>query len=888
MADLREVELRIAVAEGVLSRSEADALGDEARRKQQSPLALLVERGRISDESYQSFFAAALNDPVWRAAGHDASGSTYTMLAAPAPISDEPAFPVAAWDRYVNVRFLGQGGMGKVFLAVDARLRREVAIKFVRGDDAEHVRRLIAEARTQAKISHERICRVYEVGEVDGKVYIAMQYIHGVPLGQLSGELTLEQKAMLVRGAAEGIHEAHRLGIIHRDIKPSNIMVERTDDGDIRPYVMDFGLARSAQDAGTTQAGAVLGTPRYMAPEQAHGDPARLDRRADVYSLGATLYHLVTGFPPVDGSTVTEVIHNLMASEPRPLRARDPGIPIDLEAIVLKCLERDRSARYDSARALADDLGRFLDGEPVLARPAGAWYRLRKRLVKHRRLVIVGAVVLVALAVAIGWAIATSREASERERLARDFTERVERIEATATASALAPRHDVRGDRKALRKQMAVLDSDIRDAGEVAAGPGHYALGRGYLALGDDEQARAQLDAAWRDGFREPRAAYALAQALGHLYQRGLLAAERFDDGAVREARKHDAEQRYRDPARDYLSRAEGAEGTEGAEGPPRVYVAALRAFYDGKLDPALAHLDALDGGEAWFYEARQLRGDVLFARAAGFRDRGDTASARADFEAAREAYGEATEIARSAPALYTSLADVEYAAMVMELYERGEVDPLFDRALAATGHALEALPDQYEVLVLQSRVRRSLAEHQAGKGVDVTGLLTSALADAERAFAIDPARVDARLAMAQVHRQWGSVLVDRSDDPSEQFGKVLAISDAIAPAGRDSAYHRNLGLTFSVWAQYLDDRGEDGRARREQAIAAYHSALQYSESLHGQGEFAVWFNLGVDLRLRGSRPHAVDPDGDLQRARDAFRKAKAVFPGSYAPCFYE
>src|SRR5262249_36714217 len=114
----------------------------------------------------------------------------------------------------------------------------------------------------------------------------------------------------------------------------------------------------------------------YMAPEHAHGHTAKLDRRADVYSLGATLYHVITGEPAVPGETIAEVIHNLMTAEPRPMRAHDPGIPIDLEAIVLKCLETDRSARYDSARALADDLGRFLDGEPVLARPADTWYRL--------------------------------------------------------------------------------------------------------------------------------------------------------------------------------------------------------------------------------------------------------------------------------------------------------------------------------------------------------------------------------------------------------------------------------------------------------------------------------------------------------------------------------
>ncbi|MEO7735208.1 MAG: serine/threonine-protein kinase, partial [Kofleriaceae bacterium] len=292
-----------------------------------------------------------------------------TMSAPPADRQLDPlAFPVPGWSRYTNIRFLGKGGMGKVFLVHDPRLRREVALKFVRGDNPEQVRRLIGEARAQARVSHERVCKVHEVDEVEGKVYIAMQYIAGRPLGAMMSELTLEQRVMLLRDAAEGIHEAHRVGIIHRDLKPSNIMVERADDDQLRAYVMDFGLARTAQDEGATLSGTVIGTPRYMAPEQAIGEASKLDRRADVYSLGATLYHLVTGKPSVDGSSLVEVVHNLVTVEPRPPRSLDRNIPIDLEAIILKCLEKDRTARYDSARALVEDLDRYLDGEPVHAR----------------------------------------------------------------------------------------------------------------------------------------------------------------------------------------------------------------------------------------------------------------------------------------------------------------------------------------------------------------------------------------------------------------------------------------------------------------------------------------------------------------------------------------
>src|ERR1700722_10354393 len=166
---------------------------------------------------------------------------------APPPDRDPagPAFPIPGWDRYQCLRFLGQGGMGQVFLVRDPRLHREVALKLVRGGAPDAMGRLVAEARAQARVSHEGVCKVYEVGEAGGEVYIAMEYIDGEPLGAVAPTLTVEQRAMIVREAALGVQEARRAGILHRDLNPSNIMVGRAGDGALKPYVMDFGLARS-------------------------------------------------------------------------------------------------------------------------------------------------------------------------------------------------------------------------------------------------------------------------------------------------------------------------------------------------------------------------------------------------------------------------------------------------------------------------------------------------------------------------------------------------------------------------------------------------------------------------------------------------------------------
>ena len=179
--------------------------------------------------------------------------------------------------------------------------------------------------------------------------------------------MLLQQKLLLLKEAARGLHAAHRNGLIHRDVKPANILVERSDTGNWKPYVMDFGLARAADSAGMTVTGAVLGTPHYMPPEQARGQLDRVDRRSDVYGLGASLYELLAGQPPFPGDTPTAVLMKVLEDVPETLNRPGSHVPIDVDAIVMKCLRKDPQERYSSARALAEDIQRYLDGEPVEA-----------------------------------------------------------------------------------------------------------------------------------------------------------------------------------------------------------------------------------------------------------------------------------------------------------------------------------------------------------------------------------------------------------------------------------------------------------------------------------------------------------------------------------------
>ena len=784
-----------------------------------------------------------------------------------------PDFPVKDWDRYEFLRFLGQGGMGMVFHCRDRRLGREVAIKFVRSDDDRYLQRFMLEARAQARVDHEHVCKVFEVGEVEGKVFIAMQLITGASLDEVPG-LSLEQKVIVLRDAALGVHEAHRVGIIHRDLKPSNIMVEQTEDGSSRTFVMDFGLAREwNQDV--TETGSVLGTPAYMSPEQARGEVSRLDRRTDVYSLGATLYHALAGHPPVAGTNPLEVLNAIASVDVEPMRVKRPDIPKDLDAITLKCLEKERSKRYGSARALADDLDRFLAGESVLARPMGFWYRLQRKLWRHKQLALVGAVALVLVLVALSVSLKTRRDAGRRERLAQQFTESMARIESLARYSKLAPLHDIRPDLKAVRNHLAQLQEDMRHAGSLANGPGHYALGRGYWTLDDAEKAREHLQMAWDAGFREPRAAYALGVVLGQQFQEKLLEAEQIPDAGQRLARKKDLEATLRERALFFLRQA------RGSDAPSPTYLEALLAFYEGREEKALARLKSLEGDLPWFYEAPLLRGSFLQARAWKRWNQGDREGAHADFELGRQALTMAATSGRSAPEVHAALADLEHHALRMEQYGQGQVEPAFARGLAAVETALAAQPDHTPSLIHQAALYGDFADIRSTRGQKSDELAQQAVKSAAKAVSSNSTSREVWKALGMAYYQWGNARQDQNLDPTEQLAKGLQAFEAIAIGKRDFEVENVIGLIHQTWSDYEAQQGKDPSLHLSGAIAAYERATHKEPYA-----LPAWINLGTCLQQRAAAPGAKNPELDLQAALKVLEQAHALNPKQFVPYF--
>jgi serine/threonine protein kinase len=267
--------------------------------------------------------------------------------------------------RYQLQRVLGQGGMGTVYLARDAQLDRDVALKilhFTAAEDAAARERFFREARSAATIHHAHVCPVHDVGEIAGTPYLTMAYIEGKPLSAViprEGDKPLPERpvALLIRRLALGLDEAHRKNVIHRDLKPTNIMLNRKSE----PIIMDFGLARrdASADPRLTQQGMLIGTPAYMSPEQADGNPDSMGPACDIYSLGVVLYELLTGRVPFEGSMLN-VITQLMVDGPKPPSTYRPNLDPELEKICLKALSKKPSDRYQSMNELATVLADYL------------------------------------------------------------------------------------------------------------------------------------------------------------------------------------------------------------------------------------------------------------------------------------------------------------------------------------------------------------------------------------------------------------------------------------------------------------------------------------------------------------------------------------------------
>lgn len=773
--------------------------------------------------------------------------------------------------KYDEIHPIGEGSMGTVYRAKDRRLGRLVALKLLKSDDPADARRFMREAQAQARVQHENVCRVYEVGVADKEPYIAMELIEGEPLDRVHSRMTLEEKVKVIREVAAALHEAHRLGLIHRDIKPGNIMVVTAEDGSYKPYVVDFGLARDISSTGNSTQNGIVGTPAYMSPEQAEGGAALLDRRTDVYSLGATLYDIIAGRTPFVGSNALTLLTQVMYEEAPALGSIRKGVPRQLETIVMTCLQRDPERRYESARALGDDLQRFLDGGQVQAKRPPLTYVLRQKAKRHKALVAVGTVGLCIAMVLGGLWLRSAQHAAKQAELARELGEDVKYVELFLRSAYGMPVHDIKREQQVVRVRLDNIRKRMAEAGRIGEGPGHYALGRGHLALHEYAEAQTQLESSLDSGYENPEVNYALGLALGERYQAELENARRIADPKTREVAYRNAESTYQGPALKNL-RASGGTQLESSN-----YINGLIALYEKRYEDAASRAAAATKEAPWLYEAKKLEGDARFASGLHESESGRKEEGYHLLELAVEAYDAAAAIATSDAAVHQALCEAQIQILKLQTWDSVPYQHAFDQARKACDDAFAASPNQASPWTKKAQAYFYVGQAEIRGGQDPRKTFQLAIDAGSRAKQINPEdAISSDLVgcsfslIARYDRKIGIDPIPHVQQAIANFAEATQIQPTFAWAWNDA------GIAYHFQAEYQTEHGVEARTTIDQGLERFRRAVREDPTY-----VVAYGNIIYILTLRANYDlaHGQDPRPDVKTAVESAEQGAKINP---------
>lgn len=865
-----ERALRKAVEKGLLKEADlrevdAEAMNLVPAAEDLSPrMELLLRKRLIKAATLQSLIREAKEESVAEEQQQILSDATLQVT-----FPETLPVTIPSFGRYESLELLGQGGMATVYKAFDPSLGRHVALKFLRRDEPGYLKRFLMEARLQARINHENICRVYEVGQVEDKPYIAMQYIEGKTLKDLAPKLTLQEKAMILKQVADAVHEAHRMGLIHRDLKPVNILVERAPDGGWTPYVLDFGIARHAEGSDMTATGLVLGTPWYMSPEQASGNSSSLDHRTDIYSLGATMYEVFSGELPFDAESAAAVLIKIMVQDPVPLQQRDPTIPADLQTIVMKCMEKEPARRYQSAKAVADELDRYIKGDPILARPTGIFSRTYKKVRKHRPVAITVAIGIVLIAILGTINLRARWKAQKQTEIARSLGQQIAKMESGLRSAYLQPLHDVRPHKQKVRSQMKEIEQQMQQLGESAQGPGYYALGRGHLALGEYAQAKSNFEKALEKGNNTSDLAHALGMTMGALYRQQLQEAERIQNAEIRKSVIEKIQKEYRDPALQYLKQGEAPE-----------YLGALIAFYEKRWKDAERLADVAIREDSSLYEAKLLKGNIHAAIANELHNAGKIQPAIDEFEQSAKNLEDAIEFARSDPGAHADLCDLRLQVIDVYAYqESGDLNPSMDRLIRDCDRALQVDPDQSKIHTKKAEAFWLKGRWMMETGTDPVPTLIEGRKEAERAIKLDPKDGLAYKTAGVAYLVQAEYELNRGEDPRRTLAAAIQnFKRALQLNPNELAATNSLGNAYLLLGRYDAEHGADPLPHLHSAIENYNAAIRIEPQFS-----SVYSNMGIAYGMIAAHKmsRGEDPIPDFKQAIASLEQSNRLNPSS-------
>jgi hypothetical protein len=541
-------------------------------------------------------------------------------------------------------------------------------------------------------------------------------------------------------------------------------------------------------------------------------------------------------------------------------------------------MEKDAARRYPSARAFAEDLQRFLDGDPIEARPVGLATRLVMRARKHKVTVAMAALAVVALITAGIWVGVNRWQAEKRERLVQEFTSQVERIEAEVRYSHLVPVHDIRSDRLQLADAVLEIQQQIDQAGRSVFGAGHYALGRANLALENHEDARKHLELALTEPRPDPRTRRALAMTLTALYLGKLPELEVLGDAELRAQRRSELAAAYQLPALE-LIREEDAAGSGGD-----VLLKALGLMHENNIDAALAALEDRGGSTAWQYELDVFEGDLYRQRSLLRQDQKDAEGAKEDLRSAHESYMKAMTTAPSDPAIRRAAAEALLQLIHMSELDDGNMESTYRTALEHLDAVSVIDPEDDRWRVVLARVNLRMGDRFRHKDSDPLGHYEKALAAIEQVREREPYHSIAQKEAGIVHTARSAWFRGLGDTVAETHALRAAMGalEEVAEPVRDYRYFTALGTVCTSLADLRKAAGEPAAALIHQAIEAHREA----DRRH-PGSFIVRFNHGQALRRLAYAEGIEDPVAVLRDAVEAFQAAADLDPEHAVPQYY-
>jgi eukaryotic-like serine/threonine-protein kinase len=725
--------------------------------------------------------------------------------ASPAP--SEAPFSVD--EKYVIHSTLGQGASGLVFYATDTVLSRKVAIKFLVHNSPEYLPLLKAEATTQAAIEHKYVCPIYEVNEVNGSIYLVMQYADGALFGKLVKSLSVEQILLLVAKVATGLHAAHQKGVVHRDVKPNNILVVSSDAEGYEPLLIDFGLAFNSRDVAE---GIIKGgTPRFMAPEQAKASTLTIDSRADIFALGATLYYALVGVvPPL---VVPNEVTNFDDEQ-----GRWQALPLDVKAIIQHCMAFDSDKRYPSARVLSEDIHAVLNGEPISIKGQLSYYLLKK-LKKHRWLSLAAALVVLTV---IGAYIKHNYEAVQqgiREQALVAFTDEVKSLEYDAQLTYMSPRHNFEQKKQEWLRVADKIMHESESLGPITQGAAHFAIGRIHYTLQDFNSAIFHLKKA-QALHSDPQVGYYLALSLGAEYQHQLRKAQNIENPAAKASKIDALDNAFKLPAMALLADTESIS-------PLNSYAKALLAFYSGETAKALTLLSSASDLPPWFYQDEVLLGDILLNSVDAQIEAGKNIKAlQQDVMTAKQAYLQAAKLAPSDQTV--QLKPIELELLLARAAIKGGKLPSDDHRQTTWAKFDEiAAIDQtkVEALLLFGHYARIIGSLEHDIGGNPKRWFERALDKLTQATKIDEHNSHSLYALALLYTAIIQDNIRHDLTPDKEFTLAREAFAKVPNLDKDYFYFNELATLIRQQANYDNAQGKDATAGYQEAVALYLEA---------------------------------------------------------------